>query len=89
MIDEALRLLKEHDQAPAGSTPKADAAARATAMQKPISGMATIRDKMGHWPPVPFRHDGEDWFAFCHLRALSRSEKGQWEAFWNRDFSCN
>jgi hypothetical protein len=34
-------------------------------------------------------HGGEGWFAFCHLRALSRSEKGQWEAFWNRDFSCN
>jgi hypothetical protein len=25
----------------------------------------------------------------CHLRALYRSEKGQWEAFWNRDFSLN
>jgi hypothetical protein len=25
--------------------------------------------------------------AVCHLRALYRSEKGQWEAFWNRDFS--
>ena len=36
MIDEALRLLKEHDQAPAGSTPKADMAAGATATQKPI-----------------------------------------------------
>jgi hypothetical protein len=23
----------------------------------------------------------------CHLRALYRSEKGQWEAFWSRDFS--
>lgn len=23
--------------------------------------------------------------AVCHLRALYRSEKGQWEAFWNRD----
>jgi hypothetical protein len=27
--------------------------------------------------------------ALCHLRALYRSEKGQWEAFWNRDFSPN
>lgn len=27
--------------------------------------------------------DGAD--ALCHLRALYRSEKGQWEAFWNRD----
>jgi hypothetical protein len=27
--------------------------------------------------------------AVCHLRALYRSEKGQWEAFWNRDYSCN
>ena len=36
MIDEALRLLKEHDQAPVGSTPKADTAAGATATQKPI-----------------------------------------------------
>jgi hypothetical protein len=25
----------------------------------------------------------------CHLRALYRSEKGQWEAFWNRAFSRN
>jgi len=25
--------------------------------------------------------------ALCHVRALYRSEKGQWEAFWNRDFS--
>ncbi len=25
--------------------------------------------------------------AVCHLRALYRSEKGQWDAFWNRDFS--
>ena len=25
----------------------------------------------------------------CHLRALYRSEKGQWDAFWNRDFSLN
>ena len=31
--------------------------------------------------------DGAD--AVCHLRALYRSEKGQWDAFWNRDFSCN
>jgi hypothetical protein len=31
--------------------------------------------------------DGAD--AICHLRALYRSEKGQWEAFWNRDFSPN
>jgi hypothetical protein len=27
--------------------------------------------------------------AVCHLRALYRSEKGQWEAFWSRDFSRN
>jgi hypothetical protein len=27
--------------------------------------------------------------ALCHLRALYRSEKGQWDAFWNRDFSRN
>ena len=27
--------------------------------------------------------------AVCHLRALYRSEKGQWEAFWNREFSHN
>ena len=27
--------------------------------------------------------------AVCHLRALYRSEKGQWEAFWSRDFSPN
>jgi hypothetical protein len=27
--------------------------------------------------------------AVCHLRALYRSEKGQWEAFWNREFSRN
>jgi hypothetical protein len=33
---------------------------------------------------------GEDGaHAVCHLRALDRSEKGQWDAFWNRDFSCN
>lgn len=33
---------------------------------------------------------GEDGaHAMCHLRALYRSEKGQWEAFWNRDFSPN
>jgi hypothetical protein len=25
----------------------------------------------------------------CHLRALYRSEKGQWQAFWSRDFSRN
>jgi hypothetical protein len=31
--------------------------------------------------------DGAD--AVCHLRALYRSEKGQWEAFWDRDFSHN
>jgi hypothetical protein len=31
--------------------------------------------------------DGAD--ALCHLRALYRSEKGQWEAFWGRDFSPN
>jgi hypothetical protein len=31
--------------------------------------------------------DGAD--AVCHLRALYRSEKGQWEAFWHRDFSLN
>ena len=31
--------------------------------------------------------DGAD--AVCHLRALYRSEKGQWEAFWSRDFSPN
>jgi hypothetical protein len=27
--------------------------------------------------------------ALCHLRALYRSEKGQWEAFWNRDCTPN
>jgi hypothetical protein len=27
--------------------------------------------------------------AVCHLRALYRSEKGQWDAFWRRDFSRN
>jgi hypothetical protein len=27
--------------------------------------------------------------AVCHLRALYRSEKGQWDAFWNRNFSLN
>jgi hypothetical protein len=33
---------------------------------------------------------GEDGaHAVCHLRALYRSEKGQWEAFWNRDYACN
>jgi hypothetical protein len=31
--------------------------------------------------------DGAD--ALCHLRALYRSQKGQWEAFWNRDFTPN
>jgi hypothetical protein len=31
--------------------------------------------------------DGAD--AVCHLRALYRSEKGQWESFWRRDFSPN
>jgi hypothetical protein len=31
--------------------------------------------------------DGAD--AVCHLRALYRSEKGQWESFWRRDFSLN
>jgi hypothetical protein len=25
--------------------------------------------------------------AVCHLRALYRSEKGQWDAFWDRDYS--
>jgi hypothetical protein len=33
---------------------------------------------------------GEDGaHAVCQLRALYRSEKGQWDAFWNRDFSLN
>jgi hypothetical protein len=33
---------------------------------------------------------GEDGaHAVCHLRALYRSEKGQWDAFWNRDHSPN
>ena len=31
--------------------------------------------------------DGAD--AVCHIRALYRSEKGQWESFWRRDFSPN
>jgi hypothetical protein len=31
--------------------------------------------------------DGAD--ALCHLRALYRGEKGQWEAFWNRDYTHN
>jgi hypothetical protein len=31
--------------------------------------------------------DGTD--ALCHLRALYRSEKGQWAAFWNRDYTHN
>jgi hypothetical protein len=31
---------------------------------------------------------GEDGaHAVCHLRALYRSEKGQWDAFWNRDYT--
>jgi hypothetical protein len=33
---------------------------------------------------------GEDGaHALCHLRALYRSEKGQWDTFWNRDYSSN
>ena len=33
---------------------------------------------------------GEDGaHAVCHLRALYRSEKGQWDAFWRRDFSSS
>jgi hypothetical protein len=33
---------------------------------------------------------GEDGaHALCHLRALYRSERGQWDAFWSRDFSPN
>lgn len=33
---------------------------------------------------------GEDGaHALCHLHALYRSEKGQWDAFWNRDYSLN
>jgi hypothetical protein len=31
--------------------------------------------------------DGAD--AVCHLRALFRGEEGQWDAFWNRDFTHN
>jgi len=31
--------------------------------------------------------DGAD--ALCHLRALYRSDPGQWEAFWNRDYTPN
>lgn len=31
--------------------------------------------------------DGAD--AVCHLRALYRSEKGQWDAFWRRDYARN
>jgi hypothetical protein len=27
--------------------------------------------------------------AVCHLRALYRSEKGQWNAFWSRDYAYN
>jgi hypothetical protein len=27
--------------------------------------------------------------AVCHLRALYRSERGQWDAFWARDYSPN
>jgi hypothetical protein len=27
--------------------------------------------------------------AVCHLRALYRGEKGQWEAFWDRDYTNN
>jgi len=27
--------------------------------------------------------------ALCHLRALYRSEKGQWDAFWRRDYDRN
>jgi len=33
---------------------------------------------------------GEDGaHALCHLRALYRGEKGQWDAFWNRNVSAN
>jgi len=33
---------------------------------------------------------GEDGaHALCHLRALYRSDKGQWQAFWNGDFTPN
>jgi hypothetical protein len=33
---------------------------------------------------------GEDGaHAVCHLRALYRSDKGQWDAFWKRDFRSN
>jgi hypothetical protein len=35
------------------------------------------------------RWGGDGAHALCHLRALYRSEKGQWAAFWRRDFSTN
>jgi hypothetical protein len=33
---------------------------------------------------------GEDGaHALCHMRALYRSEKGQWEAFWKRLYTTS
>jgi hypothetical protein len=33
------------------------------------------------------RRGADGSYAVCHLRALYRSERGQWETFWNRDSS--
>jgi hypothetical protein len=51
------------------------------------SGCKTVVGQRLKLAGMRWGEDGAD--AVCHLRALYRSEKGQWEAFWGRDFSLN
>jgi hypothetical protein len=39
-----------------------------------------------NFPRVEFRVFGAG-LMLCHLRVLYRSEKGQWDAFWRRDYT--
>jgi hypothetical protein len=51
------------------------------------SGCKTVVGQRLKLAGMRWGEDGAD--ALCHLRALYRGEKGQWEAFWNRDCTRN
>jgi hypothetical protein len=51
------------------------------------SGCKTVVGQRLKLAGMRWGEDGAD--ALCHLRALYRGEKGQWEAFWNRDYTQN
>lgn len=84
-VDEVIGYLERH--AHRMEYPEYLAHGRCTGRGAVESACKTVVGQRLKLAGMRWGEDGAD--ALCHLRALYRSEKGQWEAFWNRDYSLN